>query len=71
MFFNRKFKTKKDVINFINKKRISIKDPKNFEEFVLSKLGKEIYEKLNKEFAQAIADPFPEKEQLLDTVYYR
>ena len=50
MFFNRKFKTKKDVINFINKKRISIKDPKNFEEFVLSKLGKEIYEKFYKKY---------------------
>ena len=34
-------------------------------------LNEEIYEKLNKEFAQAVADPFPNKQQLLDTVFYK
>ena len=50
MFFNQKFKTKKDVIKFLNKKRVKIKKPKNFEEFVLSKLGREIYEKFYKNY---------------------
>ena len=34
-------------------------------------LYNEIYEKLSTEFSQAVADPFPEKEQLLNTVYYK
>ena len=50
MFFQKKFKSKKDVINFLNKKKTKIKNPKNFEEFVLSKLGKEIYEKFYKNY---------------------
>ena len=50
MFFNRKFKNKKDAINFINTKKIKIKNPKNSEEFILSKLGKEIYEKFYKNY---------------------
>lgn len=50
MFFKRKFKSKKDVINFLNKKKLKIKKPKNFEEFILSKLGKEIYEKFYKNY---------------------
>ena len=49
-FFNKKFKSKKDVIQFINKKRIKIRNPKNSEEFVLSKLGKEIYDKFYKNY---------------------
>ena len=49
-FFKRKFKSKKEVINFIDSKRIKIKNPKNFEEFVLSKLGKEIYENFYKNY---------------------
>ena len=50
IFFKRKFKSKKEVINFIDKKRIKIKNPKNFEEYVLSKLGKEIYENFYKNY---------------------
>ena len=50
IFFKRKFKSKKEVINFIDSKRIKIKNPKNFEEFVLSKLGKEIYENFYKNY---------------------
>tara|TARA_Y100000389_G_C17435252_1_gene505098 strand:- start:792 stop:1916 length:1125 start_codon:yes stop_codon:yes gene_type:complete len=50
MFFNKKFKSKKDVIKFINTKKIKIKNPKNSEEFILSKLGKEIYEKFYKNY---------------------
>ena len=50
LFFNRKFKSKKDAIHFINKKKIKIKNPKNSEEFILSKLGKEIYEKFYKNY---------------------
>ncbi len=49
-FFQKKFRSKKEVLNFINKKRIKIKNPKNFEEYVLSKLGKEIYEKFYKNY---------------------
>tara|TARA_Y100000389_G_scaffold61685_1_gene57726 strand:- start:1940 stop:3064 length:1125 start_codon:yes stop_codon:yes gene_type:complete len=49
-FFNKKFKSKKDAIQFINKKRIKIRNPKNSEEFVLSKLGKEIYDKFYKNY---------------------
>ena len=50
MFFKRKFKNKKDVLNFINKKKIKIKNPKNSEDFILSKLGKDIYEKFYKNY---------------------
>ena len=50
LFFKRKFRSKNDVINFLKKKRIKIKKPKNFEEFVLSKLGKEIYDKFYKNY---------------------
>ncbi len=50
MFFNKKFRSKKEVLNFLEKKRLKIKKPKNFEEFVLSKLGKEIYEKFYKNY---------------------
>jgi UDP-galactopyranose mutase len=49
-FFNKKFKSKKVAIQFINKKKIKIRNPKNSEEFVLSKLGKEIYEKFYKNY---------------------
>lgn len=34
-------------------------------------LNNEIFKKLSTEFSQAVADPFPEKEQLLNTVYYK
>ena len=50
MFFNCKFKSKKDVLNFLKKKQIKIKKPKNFEEFVISRLGKDIYEKFYKNY---------------------
>jgi len=50
MFYKRKFKSKNDIINFLDKKRLKIKNPKNFEQFVLSKLGKEIYEKFYKNY---------------------
>ena len=38
------------MLNFINKKKVKIKNPKNFEEYVLSKLGEEIYEKFYKNY---------------------
>lgn len=50
LFFKRKFKSKNQVLNFLKKKRIKINNPKNFEEFILSKLGKEIYEKFYKNY---------------------
>ena len=49
-FFDVKFKTKKEAIKFINKKKIKIKNPKNSEDFILSKLGSEIYEKFYKNY---------------------
>ena len=50
MFFNCKFKSKKDVLKFLKKKQIKIKKPKNFEEFVISRLGIDIYEKFYKNY---------------------
>ena len=49
-FFKIKFKTKQDAISFIKKKQIKIKNPKNSEELILSKLGKEIYENFYKNY---------------------
>ena len=49
-FFDVKFKSKKEAIEFINKKKIKIKNPKNSEDFILSKLGSEIYEKFYKNY---------------------
>ena len=49
-FFKIKFKSKKSAINFIKKKRINIKKIKNSEDFILSKLGREIYEKFYKNY---------------------
>ena len=49
-FFNKKFKSKKEAENFINSKRIKIKKPDNAEDFILSKLGKEIYEAFYKNY---------------------
>ena len=48
--FKIKFKSKKSAINFIKKKKMKIKKIKNSEEFILSKLGKEIYEKFYKNY---------------------
>ena len=50
MFFNRKFNSKKDVVDFLDKKRIKLKKIKNAEDFILSKLGKEIYENFYKNY---------------------
>ncbi|WP_440676336.1 UDP-galactopyranose mutase [Candidatus Pelagibacter sp. HIMB1593] len=49
-FFNVKFKSKNEAIKFINKKKVKIKNPKNSEDFILSKLGYEIYEKFYKNY---------------------
>ena len=43
-FFEKKFKTESEVEKFVNEKRIKIENPKNSEEFVLSRVGKELYE---------------------------
>ena len=51
-FFNVKFKSNKEAIDFINKKRFKISNPKNSEEFVLSKLGKEIYDAFYKNYTK-------------------
>ena len=49
-FFKKKFNTKKEAKNFINKKKYKIKNPSNSEEYILSKLGKEIYENFYKNY---------------------
>ena len=49
-FFNVKFKNKSQAIKFINNKKLKIKNPKNAESFILSKLGKEIYENFYKNY---------------------
>ncbi len=50
MFFNKKFKTKKDLIKFINSIKIKKKIINNSEDFILSKLGKKIYENFYKNY---------------------
>ena len=49
-FFKRKFKNKNDVEHFLEKKRIKKKKVTNSEDFILSKLGKEIYESFYKNY---------------------
>ena len=49
-FFNVKLKSKQHAINFLKKKIVKIKKPKNSEELILSKLGKEIYENFYKNY---------------------
>ncbi len=49
-FFKRKFKSKNEAVKFINKKKINFKKISNSEEYILSKLGKEIYEKFYKNY---------------------
>ena len=49
-FFNIKFKSKKEAIDFIKKKQIKNKSLNNSEDFILSKLGTEIYEKFYKNY---------------------
>lgn len=50
LFFKKRFKSKKNAINFINKKRLKIKNPRNAEEFIQSRLGNEIYEAFYKNY---------------------
>ena len=50
LFFKKKFKTKKELINFLELKKIKIYNPKNSEEYILSKLGREIYESFYKNY---------------------
>ncbi len=49
-FFKKKFKSKKDLLQFIETKKIHIKNPNNAEDFVLSKLGREMYEAFYKNY---------------------
>jgi len=49
-FFKKKFHKKKDVQNFLNKIRIKKKKINNSEDFILSKLGREIYENFYKNY---------------------
>ncbi len=50
MFFKKKFKGKKDAIKFINRIRVKKKKINNSEDFILSKLGNEIYENFYKNY---------------------
>ncbi len=49
-FFKKKFRSKKEAVKFINKKKIKFKKVSNSEEYILSKLGKQIYEKFYKNY---------------------
>ena len=49
-FFKKKFKNEKEAKLFINKKKIKIKKINNSEDYILSKLGKEIYENFYKNY---------------------
>ncbi len=49
-FFNKKFKNKKEAQKFINTLKIKKKKINNSEDFILSKLGKEIYENFYKNY---------------------
>ena len=49
-FFKIKLKNKKDAIKFLKSKRVKIKKIKNSEDFILSKLGREIYENFYKNY---------------------
>ncbi len=49
-FFNKKFKSSKEAKNFINTLKIRKKKIKNSEDFILSKLGKDIYENFYKNY---------------------
>tara|TARA_B100000700_G_C14998711_1_gene835246 strand:- start:821 stop:1939 length:1119 start_codon:yes stop_codon:yes gene_type:complete len=49
-FFNKKFKNEKEAKLFINKKKIKIKKINSSEDYILSKLGKEIYENFYKNY---------------------
>ncbi|WP_440634172.1 UDP-galactopyranose mutase [Candidatus Pelagibacter sp. HIMB1485] len=49
-FFNVKLKNKNEAINFLKKKIIKIKNPKNSEEVILNKLGRQIYDNFYKNY---------------------
>lgn len=49
-FFKQKFKNEKEAKLFIDQKKIKIKNVKNSEDYILSKLGKEIYESFYKNY---------------------
>ncbi len=49
-FFKKKFKNKREAKKFVNTLRIKKKKIKNSEDFILSKLGKEIYENFYKNY---------------------
>ncbi len=49
-FFKKKFNNKKDVLNFLNKIKIKKKKINNSEDYILSKLGKEIYDNFYKNY---------------------
>jgi UDP-galactopyranose mutase len=49
-FFKIKLKNKKDAIKLLKNKRINIKKIKNSEDFILSKLGRDIYENFYKNY---------------------
>jgi UDP-galactopyranose mutase len=50
LFFNQKFKTKKNLLDFLEKKKVKILNPKNSEELILSKVGYEIYNAFYKNY---------------------
>jgi UDP-galactopyranose mutase len=50
-FFDLKFKNLKSAKKFIKKKKICIKNPKNSEEFILSKIGPELYNNFYKNYS--------------------
>ncbi len=50
-FFNKKFKNFKEAEKFLNSQKVKIKNPKNAEEFILSKVGKKIYDNFYKNYS--------------------
>ena len=49
-FFKKKFKNKREAMEFVNNIRIKKKKINNSEDYILSKLGKEIYENFYKNY---------------------
>ena len=50
-YFNKKFKNFSEAKNFLKSKQLKIKNPKNAEEYILSKVGKELYENFYKNYS--------------------
>jgi UDP-galactopyranose mutase len=50
-FFNKKFKNFNEAEKFLNSQKVKIKNPKNAEEFILSKVGKKIYDNFYKNYS--------------------